>query len=142
MQSLLGEVNRDGDRILWPLFGAAALVLLIACGNTASLMLVRGLQRQQEYAGAHRPGGQARRELFWQASVENLIIALGGGLLGVSAAFGITKVFKLIGGHAIPRLDSVTANWPILACGFRGGGFLGGAGRTHSGLAGFASRFR
>ena len=50
LQPLTAEMNRDGRRILLPLFGAAALVLLIACGNTAALLLVRGLQRQQEYA--------------------------------------------------------------------------------------------
>jgi len=116
VQSLPAELNRDGNRILWPLLGAAALVLLIACGNTASLMLVRGLQRQQEYA-VRSALGLRRAALFWQASSENLIVALAGGALGVSLAFGITKLFKLIGGHAIPRLDAVTAGWPILACG-------------------------
>ena len=50
VQSLTAEMNRDGRRILLPLLGAAALVLLIACGNAAALLLVRGLQRQQEYA--------------------------------------------------------------------------------------------
>ena len=50
VQSLTDELNADGRHILLPLFGAAALVLLIACGNTAALLLVRGLQRQQEYA--------------------------------------------------------------------------------------------
>ena len=49
-EPLTAEMNRDGRRILLPLFGAAALVLLIACGNAAALLLVRGLQRQQEYA--------------------------------------------------------------------------------------------
>lgn len=45
VQSLTTELNRDGSRILFPLLGAAALVLLIACGNAAALLLVRGLQR-------------------------------------------------------------------------------------------------
>jgi putative ABC transport system permease protein len=27
------------------------------------------------------------------------------------------RLFKLIGGHAIPRLDAVTTGWPVLACG-------------------------
>jgi len=35
LQSLTTELNRDGRRILLPLLGAAALVLLIACGNVA-----------------------------------------------------------------------------------------------------------
>lgn len=116
LQFLSTELNRDGDRILWPLFGAAGLVLLIACGNTASLMLVRGLQRQQEYA-VRTALGIRRTALFWQASSENLILALCGGVFGVGLAFGITKLFKVIGRHAIPRLDSVTTGWPILVCG-------------------------
>src|SRR5262249_51797526 len=47
---LATEMNRDGKRILYPLLGAAGLLFLIACGNAAALMLVRGLHRQQEYA--------------------------------------------------------------------------------------------
>src|SRR6266568_5542156 len=50
VRSLTAEMNSDGRRVLLPLLGAAGLVLLIACGNTAALLLVRGLQRQQEYA--------------------------------------------------------------------------------------------
>jgi putative ABC transport system permease protein len=50
IQLLSDELNRAGNRILLPLLGAAALVLLIACGNAAALLLVRGLQPQQEYA--------------------------------------------------------------------------------------------
>ncbi|HEY7212465.1 MAG TPA: ABC transporter permease, partial [Bryobacteraceae bacterium] len=115
LESLTAHINRDGNRILWPLLGAAALVLLIACGNTASLMLVRGLQRQQEYA-VRSALGVGRMELFWQASFENIVLAGFGGALGVAFAFAIIKVFKLIGAHAIPRLDAVTAGWPVLLC--------------------------
>jgi putative ABC transport system permease protein len=110
------EMNREGRRILFPLFGAAALVLLIACGNTAALMLVRGLQRQQEYA-MRSALGVGRLALFRQVSVESLLLAAIGGGCGIGLAFGIIKVFKVIGGHAIPRLDAVTTGWPLLAGG-------------------------
>jgi putative ABC transport system permease protein len=110
------EMNREGRRILLPLFGAAALVLLIACGNTAALMLVRGLQRQQEYA-MRSALGVGRLALFRQVSVESLLLAALGGGCGIGLALGIIKVFKLIGGHAIPRLDAVTTGWPVLAGG-------------------------
>ena len=116
VQPLTDEMNRDGRRILLPLFGAAVLVLLIACGNTAALLLVRGLQRQQEYA-MRTALGISRMALFRQASVESLLLALLGGACGIGLAFAIIKVFKAIGGHAIPRLDAVTTGWPVLAGG-------------------------
>jgi putative ABC transport system permease protein len=117
LQPLTTEMNRDGRRVLLPLFGAAALVLFIACGNTAALLLVRGLQRQQEYA-VRTALGVRRLALFRQVSIENGSVALIGGAAGVALALGIIRVFKAIGGHAIPRLDSVTTGWPLLAWGF------------------------
>ena len=111
--SLTSEMNRDGRRVLLPLFGAAALVLFIACGNTAALLLVRGLQRQQEYA-VRTALGVGRLALFRQVSIESLSVALVGGVAGVGLAFAIVKVLKAIGSHAIPRLDAVTAGWPLL----------------------------
>jgi putative ABC transport system permease protein len=116
VESLTVELNRSGRRILLPLLGAAALVLLIACGNAAALLLVRGLQRQQEYA-VRSALGMGRVALFRQVSTESLLLAGFGGTFGVALAFGIVRLFKLIGGHAIPRLDAVTTGWPVLAWG-------------------------
>lgn len=117
VQSLSVEMNRDGRRILLPLLGAALPVLLIACGNAAALRLVRGLQRQQEYA-VRSALGIGRAALFRQVSMESLLLSLLGGTLGIGLAFGAVRIFKLIGGHAIPRLDAVSARWPVLACEF------------------------
>jgi putative ABC transport system permease protein len=114
---LPAEMNRDGERILFPLLGAAVLVFLIACGNAAALMLVRGLQRQQEYA-VRSALGVGRAALFQQASTESLLLALLGGSLGAALAFGLIRLFKLVGGHAIPRLDAVTTGWPVFLWGF------------------------
>ncbi|HLY16888.1 MAG TPA: ABC transporter permease [Bryobacteraceae bacterium] len=114
--SLSTELNRDGRGILLPLLGAAALVLLIACGNVAALLLVRGLQRQQEY-GIRHALGMARARLLRQVACESLLLASLGGVLGAGLAFVVVRLFKLIGGHAIPRLDAVTTGWPMLAWG-------------------------
>src|ERR1700678_3374844 len=116
LQSLTDEMNEGGRGILFPLLGAAALVLLIGCGNAAALLLVRGLQRQQEYA-VRSAMGMGRIALLRQVSIESLLLALLGGVFGVGLAVGIVKVFKLIAGHAIPRLDNVTAGWGVLAWG-------------------------
>jgi putative ABC transport system permease protein len=116
VESLTEEMNADGRRILFPLLGAAALVLLIGCGNAAALLLVRGLQRQQEYA-VRSAMGMGRIALLRQVSTESLLLALLGGAFGVGLAFGVIKFFKLIAGHAIPRLDAVTAGWAVLGWG-------------------------
>ncbi|MES1258663.1 MAG: ADOP family duplicated permease [Acidobacteriota bacterium] len=116
LKTLSDEINRDGNRILYPLLGAAALVLLIACGNAAALLLVRGLQRQQEYA-VRTALGVARMALFRHVAAESLLLGLLGGMFGMGLAYGVVRIFRVIGGHAIPRLDAVKTGWPVLAWG-------------------------
>ena len=113
LQSLSDEMNRDGRRILLPLLGAAALVLLIACGNAAALLLVRGLQRQQEYA-VRSAMGMGRVAILRQVLMESLLLAALGGVVGVGLAVVAVKLFTLIAGHAVPRLEGVTAGWTVL----------------------------
>jgi putative ABC transport system permease protein len=115
--SLTAELNRDGRGILLPLLGAAALVLLIACGNVAALLLVRGLQRQQEYA-VRSAMGMGRWGLLRQVSAEALLLATLGGVSGAGLAVTVVRVMQTIGGHAIPRLDAVTTGWTVLGWGF------------------------
>lgn len=116
LEPVTDEMNRDGKRILLPLLGAAALVLLIACGNVAALLLVRGLQRQQEYA-VRIAMGMRRVGLVRQVLTESLLLAVLGGTFGVGLALGAVKLFKVIAGNAVPRLDGVTAGWAVLGWG-------------------------
>ena len=116
LEPVTDEMNRDGKRILLPLLGAASLVLFIACGNAAALLLVRGLQRQQEYA-VRIAMGMGRIALLRQVLTESLLLALIGGGFGVGLAFGAVRVFKAIAGHAVPRLDGATAGWAVLGWG-------------------------
>jgi putative ABC transport system permease protein len=116
LEPVTEEMNRDGKRILLPLLGASGLVLLIACGNAAALLLVRGLQRQQEYA-VRIAMGMGRMALLRKVLTESLLLALFGGALGGVLAVGAVKLFKAIAGHAVPRLDGVTAGWAVLGWG-------------------------
>src|SRR5262249_31416657 len=109
-------LNVAGERILWPLLAAAALVLLISCSNAAALLLVRGLQRQHEY-GVRSAIGAGRATLFAHVIRESLSLALAGGVLGVVLAIAAVGLFKSIARGAIPRLDAVSVGWPIAAFG-------------------------
>jgi putative ABC transport system permease protein len=116
LQTVRDEMNQDGQRILLPLLGAAVLVLLIACGNVAALLLVRGLQRQQEYA-IRIAMGMGRAALLLLILTESLLLAIIGGALGVGFAFGAVTLFKLFAIHAVPRLDAVHAGSAVLGWG-------------------------
>ena len=67
---------------LWLVVGAAAMVLLIACANLASLLLVRGRTRAQATALAIALGA-SRARLIRTALFECLVVASAGGLAAV-----------------------------------------------------------
>ncbi len=110
-------LNRDGRRLLVPLFGSVALVFFIACANVAGLLLTRGLQRHPEYA-MRSALGAGRWRLFRQALTESLVLALAGAALGAGVATGIVRLLKSVAGQAVPRADAVHIGWPVFAFGF------------------------
>ena len=112
VQSLSDQMNAEGGRVLLPLLGAAGLVLLIACGNTAALLLVRGLQRRREYA-VRIALGVSRSTLVGQATLETVLVAVVAGAFGLGLAAAIVRVMRSVGAHAIPRMDSVHVGWPV-----------------------------
>ena len=109
-------LNRDGRRLLVPLFGSVALVFFIACANAAGLLLTRGLQRHSEYA-MRSALGAGRWRLFRQALTESLVLALAGAALGAGLATTIITLLKAIAGQAVPRADAVHVGWPVFVFG-------------------------
>jgi putative ABC transport system permease protein len=113
---LLDDLNQEGRRLLVPLFGSVALVFFIACGNVAGLLLARGLQRHQEYAVRFALGA-GRWRLFRQTLTESFAVAVTGAVVGAAVTAAAIRLFKAIGGYAIPRSDAVSAGWGVLAFG-------------------------
>ncbi len=91
---------------------ALGLVLLIACGNVANLLIARCLGRQQEFAVRAALGaGQFRlvRQLF----VEGGLLSMLGCAVGLGLAWiAITAVHKLPQ-DTIPRGESIALHWPV-----------------------------
>ncbi len=78
---LLGDLRPS----LLMLFGAVALLLLIACANVASLIMARANSRQREVSIRLALGAE-RLQLWRQFLAESLLIALIGGAAGLVAA--------------------------------------------------------
>jgi predicted permease len=88
---------------------AAGLLLLITCSNIANLLLVRGVARFREIA-IRSALGASRSRIVAQLLMENVLLAVAGGLLGVAVAAGAVRSFVAFAPAGVPRLDEIHVN--------------------------------
>jgi predicted permease len=111
--SLMERLVRDYRQRLLVLFGAATFVLLIACANIANLLLARATSRTRETA-IRAAIGAGRAHILRQALAESLLLAVGGGVLGVVAAYWGVAGLVSLGPADVPRLASARVDAPVL----------------------------
>ena len=98
---VLGRVRAG----LWALLAGVGLVLVIGCVNVANLLLVRGTRRLREVAVRTALGATARR-LTRQFLVENALLAVVGGGLGILVSFALVRMLVSLSPADVPRLET------------------------------------
>lgn len=107
LQSVRDDAVGQVQRALWTVFGAAGLILLLACVNVAHLLLARLSARERELAvrralGAHR--GRVARQLV----TESVLLGLVGGAAGIGVAFIAKRALMAFAPADMPRLETVS----------------------------------
>jgi len=101
------------DKAFWILvliIGGSMLLLGVSCASGAVLLLSRAAARRQEIA-VRISLGAARRRVLRQLLLENLVLALAAGGLGIFIALELPKAFRKM----VPTIPhySFTLDWHI-----------------------------
>jgi predicted permease len=113
LESIIGSVRLA----LWLLFGAVGVVLIIAAANVASLLFVRGAERDRELA-IRVAMGAGRGRLMSQLLSEILVLGVVGGAAGlVLAQWGLSTLLILMP-DALPRAERIALDATVFGFAF------------------------
>jgi predicted permease len=111
---LLADVVKPVRPALLVLQGAVGCLLLIACLNLSNLLGARAVSRAREFA-VRLALGASRGRLAVQALAEVAPILALGGALGIVAAAWAVRAFIPLAPAALPRVESIQLSAPVLA---------------------------
>lgn len=114
VKSFSQQFEGSSRPLLLLLMGAVSFVLLIACGNAASLLLARSANRTHEL-GVRATLGAGRYRLIRQMLTESLLLGAGGGLSGIALAWAFLRLLLKLDPGNIPRLQEASLNGKVLA---------------------------
>jgi putative ABC transport system permease protein len=111
---LQDEIVGGSRRALFVLFGAVALVLLIACANVSNLLLLRAARRRKDLAIQSALGASSWR-IVQQLLTEGLVLSTFGGVLGLLMARWSIDLLIALGPGNLPRTEEIGIDAPVLA---------------------------
>jgi putative ABC transport system permease protein len=107
------EVVGRSRSLLLLLMGAVGVVLIIACGDVANLMLMRAGGRQRELAIRAAMGASPARVLR-QLLTESLVLGVLGAGFGLMLGYAAMRVFQSLAGTTLPRAESIGFDWRVV----------------------------
>ena len=110
---LRDQVLGSARRVLFLLFASTGLVLLVACGNVANLLLARATTRQKEVA-IRVALGAARLRILRQFLAESALMALPAGAIGVGLAYGGLALLRPLIPAGVPFAQDATVDRTVL----------------------------
>jgi predicted permease len=114
----IAAMKEEYGRSLQILLAVCGLVLLIACSNVANLLLARGVGRRAQTAVRMAVGATAG-EIVTQALIESVLLAIGGGIVGLVVAMGAERLLLSLAFHGAKFLPiSLWPSWPVLGFAF------------------------
>ncbi len=113
LEPLREQVVKQARPALGLVFGAAALVLLIACANVVNLMLARAVRRGPEFA-VRSALGAGRWRIARQQLVESALLGLSGGAVGILLARWSTSVLRGLAPPELPRVSAMQVDGGVL----------------------------
>ena len=129
----------DTRPTLYMLFGAVALVLLIACANVANLLLARATGRTSELA-VRAALGAGRGRIVGQLMIESLVLAAVSAAVGLGLARWGVAAFVALAPAGLPRAAEIGIDGACPRLHARGVGRGEPAVRHAAGGAGVARR--
>jgi putative ABC transport system permease protein len=109
--SMSPERRAELSRLLGLLFSSVCLVLLIACGNAASLLLTRSVARAREMA-IRMALGASRGALLRQLLAESLLLVSGGAAVGLMLAPWMINILATIWRQSVESI--FVLDWGLL----------------------------
>ena len=101
--ALVEEMVGDTSRMLFLLLGAVLVLLLIACGNVANLLVARAVGRTREM-GVRAALGAGRGRIVRQLVAESLVLGAASAGVGVVLGRVGTAALVSLSPSAVPRL--------------------------------------
>jgi putative ABC transport system permease protein len=114
LKPVMDEARGSASQPLTVLAAAVGLVLLVACANLASLLLVRASGRLKEIAIRSAMGASQGR-IFRQMITESVVLSICGGAAGLFLASWCVSAIKNWGVLALPRLNLASISNNVLA---------------------------
>ncbi len=114
----VAAMKEDYGRSLQILLTVCGLVLLIACANSANLLLARSMARRGE-TSVRLAIGASQARIISQSLTESVLLAIAGGVAGLFVAYAASRLILTLAFHGVNYLPiSSRPSLPVLGFAF------------------------